>query len=372
VVKLQKPGLFFIFSLIVAITLASVLPNRISGQARPVAEAQQKLKGISENEKSALEGLFILLQEIEEMDREQAEIEPEIQAMQVQIQDVQRRIEHRERDYDNQLDILKQVLVSYQRQGPASYLKILLSAEDLTSFLRSINIIRDLTRNTGGLLASLEEGKKKLTAEKKSLANSMALLEAKREEFGEALAKKLQLKEEQEAYLESLEGEREYYRGLLGDLQSMWDDIKILFSEIVGEFTKIIGDGKFPVQDLNLSFGFLTVKGTIHEKTLNDMLKEHSSLPEMIFHFYPGKTEIEVPEKHLILTGTFSVEKGSALKFEAEEGSFYGMELGPASIEELFRDGYLLIDFSGLMGDITLQSVKVYEGYMEFVVKPGF
>ncbi len=369
--KSRKPGVLFIFVLII-ITLVNVVPGRIPGQAQPAAEVAQKLKGVSEEEKAILENLFLLSQEIEEMDREQADIAQEIELLNTKTGDIREKIEYQQRDYDNKLDILKQVLVSYQRRGPVSYLKTLLSARDLTSFLRSINIIKDLTRNTGELLDSLEKRKEELMAEQSNLAENTAALETKKEKLQETLAKKLQLREEQEAYLYSLKEEGEHFRELLGNLQGMWDRIKVLFTDIITEFDEIIGEGKFPMQDLNLSFGLLSVRGTIRQQTLNDVFKEHSSLPEVVFRFHSGQAEVEVPEMHLVLRGTFSVQGGSSLIFVAEEGEFYGMELEKASIEELFRYGYLMIDFGRLMGNITLQSVNVRDGYLEFTVRPGF
>jgi peptidoglycan hydrolase CwlO-like protein len=371
VAGLGKPGKSYIFLLIAVLVLITILPGRIPGQARPAREAQQRIEGISENERAVLQNLFVLTQEIEEMDREQENTINEIEILRIETKAVGEKIEIQQRDYDSKLDVLKQVLVSYQRRGPASYLRIILGSDNLTSFLRSINTVKDLTRNTGDLLDSLEQEKGVLIAEREGLAEGIALLEAKRGALEEAVAKKRQLREEQEAYLNSLQEEAVHYRELLANLQDKWDQIKVLFSDIVKEFDRIIGEGKYPMEDLDLKFGLLNVKGTIREDTLNAVYKDNSNLTEIVFHFYPGRAEIEIPDKQLALRGTFSVEGGRALKFTAEEGSFYGMDLEKASIEELFRDGHLSIDF-GAFVDVTIQSVKVCDGYLEFTVKSLF
>jgi len=372
VAKLGKPGKSYVFMLITALVLITVLSGQLTGQARPAREVGQRLEGISESEQTILEDLFFLTQEIEEMDRGQADIAEEIETLKDKVQAVGGEIENRQRDYESKLDVLKQALVSYQRRGPASYLRIILSTDNLTSFLRSINTIKDLTRNTGELLDCLQQDKRQLLEEQEGLADSITLLESKSEELEEAMARKLQLREEQEAYLNSLREEGAHYRELLANLQDMWDQIKVLFSDIVKEFDRIIGEGKYPMEDLDLKYGLLNVKGTIREDMLNTVYKENSNLTEIVFYFHPGRAEIEVPEKQLVLRGTFSVEGGRALKFVAEEGSFYGMELEKASIDELFRDGYLSIDFGTFLDGITLQSVKVCDGYLEFTVKSLF
>lgn len=369
---LGKPGKSYIFLLIAVLVLITILPGRIPGQARPAREAQQRIEGISENERAVLQNLFVLTQEIEEMDREQENTINEIEILRIETKAVGEKIEIQQRDYDSKLDVLKQVLVSYQRRGPASYLRIILGSDNLTSFLRSINTVKDLTRNTGDLLDSLQQGRRQLLAEREGLADSIATLEAKSQELKEAIARKLQLREEQEAYLNSLQQEGAHYRELLANLEDMWDQIKDLFSGIVKEFDRIIGEGKYPMEDLDLKYSLLNVKGTIREETLNAVYKDNSNLSEIVFHFYPGRAEIEVPGKQLVLSGTFSVEGGSALRFTAEEGSFYGMELEGSSIEELFRDGYLAIDFGRFMGGITLQSVKACDGYLEFTIRTLF
>jgi len=358
--------------MIIAFTLIAVFPNRIFGQVEPIAQIQEKLEGISEEEKKILAHLFILLQEIEEMDRQEAEITREIKTLQAEIDNLESAIEKQQKDYDNQLEILKQVLVSYQRRGPASYLETLLSAEDLTTFIRSFNIIKDLTRNVGDLLDAIENSKKELTEKKESLDEKTELLEKQKEELHAALEKKRQIKEEQEAYLASLREGRKYYEEQLGNLQKMWDEIKVMFSQIIDEFTRIMNEEDIPFDALNIRISFPTIKGTLYEETLNEIVEEHSKLPKMIFHFHPEKVEVEVPEKHLKLSGTFSVEGKTVIKFIVEEGSFYEMPLEAASIEELFRNGYLLIDFSDFVDNISLESIEIKEGCMELKIRPFF
>lgn len=370
--KFGKPGMIIIFALITAVMLSVYPAGRISGKAQPAAEIQRKLEGISENEKIILEELFILSQDIEEMDREQAELKDEIRSLETETEDVSNRIYDQQKDYNSKLDVLKQVLVSYQRRGPASYLNIILNARDLSSFLRSVNVIKDLTRNTGELLDSLELTKRELLEQREGLAENIDMLEIQKKRLEEAMEKKMQLRQEQEEYLNSLREEEIYYSELLDSLQGMWDQIKVLFSGIVEEFSEIIGQGKFSMDDLDLRYGLLNVRGTIRQEMLNDILKQHLNLTEIVFHFSPDKVEIEIPENHLVLVGTFVIEDGSVLKFAAEEGSFYEMALEEASIDELFRDGHLSIDFSQFMDNITLQSVKVCDGCLEFNVRPDF
>lgn len=369
--KLLKKSLFLIFTMSIAFVFMIISSNQMTGQAQPMGDVQNKLEGISDEKKAVLKDLFTISQEIDEADRQQEEITGEIDTMQREMDGLKNEIEDKQEAYDKRLGILKQVLVGYERGGPASYLKAIFSAKDLASFIRSISIIRDLTRDTGKLLDSIEEGKSEIKAEREKLSEDIALLDGKRTELKKSLDKKRQLKEGLESQLDSLEGESEYYREQLVNLQQMWDDIKVLFSESAGEFTRIAGEGKIPLEDLNLSLDLPDVGGTIYENTFNDIIKDNFRLSKMVFHFHKEKTEIEVPDKNLSLTGTFSIEGKNALKFQVKEGSFYGMPLTDSSIEELFRDGNFTMDFGSLLGNMSLESIDVQEGYMKFKIRPA-
>lgn len=374
-VKQKSPRLITILAIILAFALIP-FPNRVSADVKPIEEVQNKLKGISEEERNILGNLFMLTQEIEIAEREEAQVAKEIEGLKVEIGALEKIIESQQQDYDDKLEILELTLVSYQKSGPASYIETFLSAENLTSFLRSINIIRDFSRNVGELLDSVEEGKKKLSEEKDKLSKRVVLQEEKKKALQESLAKKQKLKEEQESYLASFKEKRGYYETQLNNLEQMWDEIKIVFSEIVGDFGKIVKGGNFPEKALNLKFNLPVVKGTIYEETFNDIFKKNSNLPEMVFNFYQDKIKIEVPEKHLILEGTFIIEGKSVLKFKVKEGSFYGMPLEQASMDELFRNGDLVIDIKDLAGnklifDISLKSIKIMDGYLDFEVRAG-
>lgn len=369
---LFKPRRFFIFVIIINLLLAAGLPGRVPGQVSAARGTEYNPEEILKNEKDILSNLFILLQEIEEIEREQETVVQELDVLKNNIQTVRLSMESRQRNYDNKLDVLKQVLISYQRRGPTSYLDMVLQSRDFTSFLRNINAVKTFTRNVKGLLITLEEEKSNLLAKQEEITVSIAMLEAENEKLEETIEKKLLLKGTQEDYLISLKGEGDKYRERLAELKVLWEELKVLFPDIVTEFTRIIGEGKFPIGDLGLSYGLFNVKGTIYDDRLNTVYKENSDLAEILFHFHPGEVIIDIPEKRLNLKGTFSIEKGRELVFKAQEGSFYDMPLGPASIEELFKDGHLSIDFGKSIEGVIFQSIRIHNGYLEFVLGYSF
>ncbi|TAH74867.1 MAG: hypothetical protein EWM47_01400 [Anaerolineaceae bacterium] len=367
------------YSLVLILVLCTGIlakPYKVSGELKPIEEANEQLQGISEEEQQTLELLFILTQEIEEMEREEARITDEINELIIEIDQLDKSISEEQKNYDMYLKIMEQVLISYQRGGPASYLDILLKAENLTSFIKSLNLIKDISRNTGELLASIEDSKQILEEKKQSMADSIALLEVKKEELQEPIATKKRLVKEQEDYLESLAEEKELYQQHLDNLTLMWNNLKEFFSDIVDEFARIINEGHFTMEDLNLQFSFFSLKGSIHEDTFNRIMNDNSTLSKIVFSFRQDAVRIEVPDNNLVLEGYFELEGASALLFVPEEGTFYGMTLEKESIEELFRDGSLLIDFEQVAGDmvsidIKLKDIETRDGSIHFTIDIG-
>lgn len=367
------------YSLILVLALSfSILakPYKVSGELKPIEEANEQLQGISEEEQKTLERLFILTQEIEEMEREEAKITDEINQLIIETDKLDKSIISEQESYDINLKIMEQVLISYQRGGPASYLDILLKAENLTSFIKSLNLIKDISRNTGELLASIEDSKRILEEKKQNLADNMALLELKREELKEPIAERKRLVKEQEDYLASLSEEKDLYQQHLDNVKLMWDNLKGLSSQIVDEFARIINEGHFTMEDLNLQFNFFSLKGSIHEDTFNRIMNDNSTLSKIVFRFRQDNVKIEVADNNLVLDGYFELEGTSALLFVPTAGTFYGMSLEKESIDELFRNGPLLIDFEQVAGDmvtidIELRDVKTVDGFIHFTIDIG-
>lgn len=370
--KTRKAGLLLAFSPIIVFVLLFFSARLVAGQTDAFSEIQEKLTGVSQEEKTVLEKLFILVQETEEMEREEKEIAREIVRIQEEVQNLTGLIAREEASYENKQDVLKQVLKSYQRRGPGSYLEIMLNSDSLAAFLRRINTMRDLARNTGELMDVMEESREKLAGEKTKLGEKLIGIEEKQLALKETLSKKKQLKEEQEKYLASLQEEGHYYREQLEQIEEEWTELKTLFPELVRGVSQIVeeGDleGSLPADAVKITFSFSGIKGTIDEKTFNQIISGYTSLPEFVVGFQPGKLEIRLPKRNLVLTGTFAIVEGKILKFEGEEGSFYGLPLKTGAIDELFREGQLVFNLEPLMGGNILYGIEIQEGYlsMEF------
>lgn len=350
-----------------------IVSSRVSGEVKPITEAQEQLEGITKEEQETLEKLFGLTQEIEELEREESRLTDKIHELQGEIDELGASIDGEQKDYEHELYILEQVLVSYQRGGPASYLELLLQSEDLSGFLGNLSLIKDISRNVSELLETIEERRDRLAKEKEKLGISLISLEQKKEELKVPIEAKQKLRGDQEAYLTQLKEQKTRYEEHLNSLEIMWQDLKDIFSSIVVEFSRIIGEGHFTMEDMNLKFSFLGVRGYVSDETFNRILKENSIMSEIVFHFNLESVILEIPDKNLILEGVFELSGNTAIVYVVEKGSFYGMPLDQASIDELFKEGPLIIDFESAVGDlvtieINLTSVEARDGNLNFTI----
>ncbi|MBB2183328.1 hypothetical protein H0486_10610 [Lachnospiraceae bacterium MD1] len=365
ILPIKKIYLFTFILLIV-----SIIPAQVFGDVKLIEDMEETLSGITEEQKTVLEDLFRLSQKIDMIEREKKKINKDIADLQHQIDTLEEEINEKQRAYDLELDTLKKVLVYYQRGGPATYLEILLSADSLTEFLKSINVIKDISKNVNELLNSLEESKRILLEEKKSLDDKVLELEAKNDELKENLKSHQLVLQKQEKYLQSLNEQREYYEEQLGNLEEMWDNSKKLFADIVDEITRIISEGYFTMEDLNISLGFQEMTGSIKEDRFNELLQKEALLSHTKVRFEENQVIIEVPENHLVLVGDFILEGESSVRYEVEEALFYDFPLEESSIQELFQKGPLILDFHEIAEDMnfdfTVTDVESTMGQLNF------
>lgn len=348
--------------LIIFVTFST---NIKAGTEDVLPETKEKLAGMDQKETETLQKLFSQVQDIEEMKKEGQGIAEDIDAVTKEIEDLQGAISAEEMAYAKKKDSLKQLLQSYQRLGPGSYLEIVLESKDFTEFLRRINTLREIARNTGELLEQLQSSKEKLATEKAQLNQKLAAMEDKQAQLAQSLTREEELKKTLELDLASLSQEKVHYKEYLSDLRQNWDDLKPLFSRTAAQFTRMIEDGRLPTDAFQISYGIHGLKGSIEDKKLNEILESYPELPKMVFNFYQDKVELSIPEQDLSLKGTFDLQDGHSLRFQVNEGSFSGFPLQSGAIEELFQEGDMKIDFKSLLGSFTLRSAELKKGFLE-------
>jgi peptidoglycan hydrolase CwlO-like protein len=356
------------FCLAISILLVTFSAYTVTGQENLFSETERKMAGISEKEKETLQRLFTQAQVIEETEKKAAETVNEINIAEAQIKNLKKIIADDEAAYEKERESLKQVLQCYQRMGPASSLEIILESESLYDLLMRINTLRDLTRNTGKLLDRITEDRKKQSQEKAKLSEELATVQDKQQNLAQTLAKEKKLKDDLEKYLLSLAEERGHYQEYLNNLQQAWSELKPFISSVSEELSNLLGKVSLPQDALKISFDFFIAKVSIDDKTINGLLAGDPQLCNMTFSFHTGKVEIDFPDKNLALAGKFAIVDGHSLKFEATEGSFFGMPLDKITIAELLKDNNLELNLESQLEGNTLKAIDIMDGYLSLTL----
>jgi peptidoglycan hydrolase CwlO-like protein len=372
VLKSSKLKSIIALSLVISFLLIILWTSIVIGQTEPpLKEEEEKLAEISKEQREILQSLFTLTQEIEVLESAEKKFAHDIEAAYRELKDLEAGIASEEINYAKNQEALKRFLKIYQKLGPGSYLEIIMDSDSLSTFLRRLNTLRDLTRNAGKLLEVLEESKNKLSLEKLKLSEKLALIQDKQKQSKEALTQKLMLKKDREDYLLSLNEESRFYQEQLTNMKKMTEELKPLLSKAIEEFSDIIEDGGLSADAVKTSVTIFGIKGTLEEKTFNDIISKHTGLSGMEFTFDIDRIQVRIPEKQFELYGKFEIKEENVLSFQPEGGSFYGMPLKLGYIEGLLNDGVLAIDLKPLLGRNVLQYIKLQEGYVELFVKPN-
>ncbi|KUO49730.1 MAG: hypothetical protein APF76_00340 [Desulfitibacter sp. BRH_c19] len=365
----SKPLLILI---LVASFIMLLTPPHFAQQSGPIMEMEQDYDLLVNEETEVIEKIFNLLIEMENVKEEQKILAHEISFINSKIEHLNSNIEAQRINYENTSNRLKQVFRSYQRLGASSYLEIILQADSLKDFLRRLNTIKDIGRNTYDLLNTLEESKSELELEINTYQEMLLELENAEEQLEDSLRKTSYLKAEMENYLITLEDEREQHLNQLNEMQIAWVEAKPFFLESLKELSMAINRGEIPIDALKTTITLRGIKGTLSQETFNEIILQQPGLSNINFKFLPKVAVLELTDKNLVLEGTLSIINKSSILFTVLGGTFYEFPLDNNSLKDLFQDTQLIMDFQPLLGRNVLQSIEIKDGQIELMIIPNF
>lgn len=357
------------FSLILIFALVTSQP---AGHAEPFLAIEEELSSLSLREDKLFQELFTLSLTLDNLDREAETLIKEMEQITDEIKELEQEIGLQQRLNQRTIQGLEQVLKTYQRMGPASYLEILLDSEDLGDFLGRINLLRDLAGNTERLLESIEESKTVLIKEKERHDDKIAELAAKQEQLEQTRQQAMALRKQMEERLSSLAKEKEYYQEQLTGMQHTWEKLMPFFSKTIKELTEIIEWDKIPLDAMKTRVSLRGIHGTLGEATFNEIIAGYPELSGVVFRFSPGQASLVLPESRLVLDGVFVIEEKTAIMFQVTRGTFYDLPLDDNSINKLLQNNRLVIDFKPLIGNNVLRSIEIGENKVELLLIPAF
>lgn len=186
-------------------------------------ENQEKINEAKAEQHQIQSQLSAAQREVEDLNNQIASYQNEIDSLTLQIEDatskiekLQKEIESKQKELEEKQDLLDKRLVAAYKAGDTTYLDLLLSSEDLTSFLSTYYLIEQIADSDTKLINSIRETKERIEADKVSvedtkreLETSRTLQESKKNSLASARAEKAkkvsQLSSEEQAVQNSID-----------------------------------------------------------------------------------------------------------------------------------------------------------------------
>jgi len=326
---------------------------------------------LNEEEKTILEELYRIQQELNELEIQEIKLETEIISLLSLIEGIEENISFKTISYNDNLSIMDSVLKSYQKNGALNSLQLILSSDSLQTLLRRINAIRDISKNTSSLLDRINEEKEILINEKLNLDNNLMILDKSKKELKITIESKLLTRTSLENRLSELMDERDRFTTYLDDLNYRWKESKPIFESVIGQLIQIVESGDLPEELIQIKFGIGGIYGTISDHKLNLVLLDKDLETPLLIFFNEDNMSIKLDELQLEIYGSLELMDEHNLRFNMESGQYMGLNLQKSSLDELFDFGYLDLKFAKLLGKNTIRSVNIKDSYLELNIKPA-
>lgn len=335
-----------------------------------IEEIDRSIVDLNVEELKILDELYIIQQDINDLENQGRRIVLEIESVLLLIEDIEENIEEKTYSYNNNLEIMESVLKSYQKNGAYNYLQLILSSNDLPTLLRRINSIRDISRNTSKLLDTLNLEKEELMIEKSNLDDNLVILDNTRKELEKTISNKMESKATLEIRLNELMDEKDKYLGYLEELNNRWKVSKPVFEDVITTLVAIVETGDLPEELIETRITLTGVFGRISDNSLNIALKEKNLSSPLQVKFKKDEMTLTLDELKLIINGDLEQIDDQSLRFNMTSGQYMGLKLEKSSLEELFEFGFLELKFSSILGRNKIRTVRINDGYLELNIIP--
>jgi len=373
-----KIALMFLLTVIIAasffgalpMVFATQAPPRVTTQAHaPIAqETLEAIENLNAEELALLSELFETASRIDQLEAELAVIQNDIHTLGGQIEAKQTQINERERDYNAVRDTLGEILKSQQRAGAASNLEIVLNATCLKDLLRRLNLLRELSRKTDTLMQETQAAHLRLEEEKAALSVLFEAQKTKEAELAASLRSLSEAKITLESQLQALASDRAFYEANLKRLDQSWSAFKPVFTESVTTLSEMLESGDVPIGKIELEFSPSGVKGRITDDNFNAVVSRRQGLPELRFDFTKKGVLMTFVKEKAELQGSFEIVDQRTLAFEVVSGTFQGVSMSQAALEDLVSRGTLTFDLTGTLGKSTLRQITHEDGAITLTI----
>lgn len=377
--RIRKPQVFLVvLCLFLPIWAVAVLPPAWMQTTRESEERPPEFPAplSSEDEaaeKKALENLFRINSEIELARNKSALLKQQITEIEGKIREQEVALDMLELEIDGYLGDLKDLLVAQQKLGAGNGVQLLLESRSLADYLQRLSYVSELSRAYRGTVESLERKEREAESLRAEWIASKERVRSEREEVLRLLQNLEVSKEELEEYLAGFAESREAYENHLAEIQKRWNALKPLFNDTVSAFIRIIESGGLAQDTVDLQFPlFGGPTAIIREGKFNEIIRQRSELPQLIFGFLDGEMSLEFPSYDVRLIGSFQIVEKKKLEFQVKSGEFYGIPMSDDAMEDLFLKQSFRFDLSSLIQKNELNSIQHKKGKIEIRVTIRF
>jgi peptidoglycan hydrolase CwlO-like protein len=376
--RVGKVTLWILLTVTASTAIFGALPMVFATQSPPRATSQphtpiaqetlDAIENLNAEELVLLSELFETASRIDQLDAEMAVIQKDIDTLGGQIEEKQFQINESAMAYDAVRDTLGEILKSQQRAGAASNLEIVLNATSLKDLLRRLNLLRELSRKTDTLMQETQAARLRLEEEKAALSVLFAAQKAKEAELAVTLRSLVEAQTVLESQLQALASDRAFYEANLKKLDQSWSAFKPVFTESVTALSEMLESGDVPAGTIELEFSPSGVKGRITDDKFNAAVSQRQDLPELRFDFTKKGVLMTFVMEKAELQGYFEIVEERLLAFKVENGTFQGVSMSKAALEDLVSRGTLTFDLSGTLGKSTLRQITHEDGAIALTI----
>lgn len=164
---------------------ATNLTEKLQENQEKREEAEQNLQYVQEELSETIVKIQELDDNIRVAETEVNELGEQLGILQAQITETTKRLEEKQRDYDENQEMSDERLVAMYRNGETKYLDVLLKSTSIIDFITKYHFLQQLVESDINLLKSIQEEKAEIEKEKSSLEEkkaSLKVIKAKREQ----------------------------------------------------------------------------------------------------------------------------------------------------------------------------------------------
>lgn len=159
----------------------SELQNQQADLDQKIKETSTELAGVKNQMSTALTQINRLNSQISDYENEITDLEANLKVLTDQITEKETNLKIEEEKFAEQQTLLEKRLIALYESGKTSYLDMLLSADDLSTFVSKYYLIGTLAEADDELLTQIENTKNQIAAEKTALETSKQEVEASKE-----------------------------------------------------------------------------------------------------------------------------------------------------------------------------------------------